>query len=274
MIEKTGKFLLSILEAFILFVLANFPTLSCMGVNRYFLLLLIPLFFVINVFPNVFHFKLLSGKLRNSADGCELLILFLITTALSIVYSLFGWFGKLPLGNLFQEPVLWGINTLVIFLSELVIFWNGIIRIYITSKQLGIKLRVIGAVCGMIPIVHLVVLGILIRTVRKEVKVENDKLLLNKERENMQICRTRYPILLVHGVFFRDSNFMNYWGRIPRELEKNGSVIYYGNHQSAASVADSGKELSVRIKQIVSETGCEKVNIIAHSKGGSACPVF
>lgn len=44
MIEKTGKFLLSILEAFILFVLANFPTLSCMGVNRYFLLLLIPLF--------------------------------------------------------------------------------------------------------------------------------------------------------------------------------------------------------------------------------------
>lgn len=61
MIEKTGKFLLSILEAFILFVLANFPTLSCMGVNRYFLLLLIPLFFVINVFPNVFHFKLLTG---------------------------------------------------------------------------------------------------------------------------------------------------------------------------------------------------------------------
>ena len=48
-------------------------------------------------------------------------------------------------------------------------------------------------------------------------------------------------------------------------------MIYYGNHQSAASVADSGKQLSVRIKHIVNETGCEKVNIIAHSKGGLDC---
>lgn len=31
---------------------------------------------------------------------------------------------------------------------------------------------------------------------------------------------------------------------------------------------DSGKELAARIRQIVEETGCGKVNIIAHSKGG------
>ena len=269
--EKAGKIAVSAIEAVILFILANIPTLSKMGISMYILILLIPLFLIINVFPNVFHFKLLSGKLRNSADGCELLILFLITTGMSIVYSLFGWFGKLSLGNLFQEPGLWAINTLVIFLVELIVFWNGIIRIYITSEQLGIKLRVIGAVCGMIPIVHLVVLGILIYTVKKEVRQENDKLLLNRERELFQICRTRYPILMVHGVFFRDSNFFNYWGRIPKELEKNGAIIYYGNHQSAASVADSGQELAERIRQIVNETGCGKVNIIAHSKGGLDC---
>lgn len=269
--EKTGKIALNIIEAGIIFIFANIPTLSKMGVSINFLFLLIPLFIIINIIPNAFNFRLLSVKLRNSADGCELLMLFLITTGASIVYSLFGWFGKLPLGNLFEQPGLWGINSLVIFLIELVLFWNGIIRIYITSEQLGIRLRVIGAICGMIPIVHLIVLGIMIHTVKKEVRQENDKLILNRQREQMQICRTRYPILMVHGVFFRDSNYFNYWGRIPKELEKNGAVIYYGNHQSAASVADSAAELAERIRQIIKETGCEKINIIAHSKGGLDC---
>lgn len=269
--EKTEKILLSIIEAGILFILANFPTLSKFGMSRQLLLLLLPLFVIINVIPNAFHLKLMSGRLRNSADGCELLILFLMTTAISIGYSLFGWFGKLPLENLIENPWLWIANSVVIFLVELILFWNGIIRIYITSGQLGIRLRVIGVICGMIPVVHLVVLGILIHTVRKEVRQENDKLLLNQSRKNLEICHTKYPILLVHGVFFRDSNFFNYWGRIPRELEKNGAVIFYGNHQSAASVADSARELAERIRQIVKETGCGKVNIIAHSKGGLDC---
>ncbi len=51
-------------------------------------------------------------------------------------------------------------------------------------------------------------------------------------------------------------------------LEANGATIFYGNHQSAASVADSGREIADRIQQILKETGCGKVNIIAHSKGG------
>lgn len=73
---------------------------------------------------------------------------------------------------------------------------------------------------------------------------------------------------MVHGVFFRDFRYLNYWGRIPAALEANGATIFYGNHQSAASVADSGREIADRIQQILKETGCGKVNIIAHSKGG------
>ena len=73
---------------------------------------------------------------------------------------------------------------------------------------------------------------------------------------------------MVHGVFFRDFEHLNYWGRIPAELEANGAVICYGNHNSAAAVRDSAKELAERIHQIVIKTGCEKVNVIAHSKGG------
>ena len=72
----------------------------------------------------------------------------------------------------------------------------------------------------------------------------------------------------VHGGFFRDYRYVNYWGRIPKELTRNGATVYYGQQQSAAAVEDSGKELAERIREIVEETGCGKVNIIAHSKGG------
>ena len=85
------------------------------------------------------------------------------------------------------------------------------------------------------------------------------------------MCKTKYPLLLVHGVFFRESKYFNYWGRIPEELQLNGATVYYGEHHSAASVADCGEELTLKIKEIVSETGCEKLNIIAHSKGGLDC---
>ncbi len=56
--------------------------------------------------------------------------------------------------------------------------------------------------------------------------------------------------------------------RIPYALKRNGATVYYGSQQSAASVADCGQELAQRIREIVQQTGCEKVNIIAHSKGG------
>ena len=94
---------------------------------------------------------------------------------------------------------------------------------------------------------------------------------INKQRHDLKICSTKYPILLVHGVFFRDTKYFNYWGRIPAELETNGATIFYGNHHSASSVADSAAELKTRIIEILSETGAEKLNIIAHSKGGLDC---
>ena len=53
---------------------------------------------------------------------------------------------------------------------------------------------VIGIICGWIPIANLVALGIIIRTVSKEVKVENEKLILNENRKQYQICRTKYHL--------------------------------------------------------------------------------
>lgn len=271
MLKKIEKILLHIFYAGVIFALANSVILIRMSGKAFYLFAAIPLFIFINIMPSPFHQGLHAKRIRTCANGCELLRLFLLSTAFTVIFSLVGFFGKLAVGSLIKEPVLWIFDVLLAILVEAIVFWSGMIRIYLTSVQLGIRWRVLGAVCGMIPVVHLIALGILIKKVEDEIKVEEQKLCINEYRMNDQICHTRYPLLLVHGVFFRDYRYLNYWGRIPKELKKNGAIIFYGNHQSAASVADSGKELAERIKQIVTETGCEKVNIIAHSKGGLDC---
>ena len=170
--------------------------------------------------------------------------------------------------NFGANPAFWILAGIAVFLIELALFWAGIIMVYVSSLQLGVRTRVKGLICGWIPLVNLAVLLKIIRICRAEVAVERELAERDQKRAEQQICRTRYPILLVHGVFFRDSDHLNYWGRIPAELKKNGATLFYGEHNSAAAVRDSAVELEKRIEQIVRENGCEKVNIIAHSKGG------
>ena len=216
----------------------------------------------------------MTGKLKICNFGKNMLQIFYVTTLFAAIYLILGfcgfyerWFANGPAG-ITVEKKYWLIRLCIIFLVEITIFWIGMISVYLTSQQLGIRWRVLGLICGWIPIAHLVMLHIIIRTVRREVKFEKLRAKRNAARADAQICKTKYPILMVHGVFFRDFEHLNYWGRIPAELTENGAKIYYGNHNSAAAVRDSAKELEARIRQIVEETGCEKVNIIAHSKGG------
>lgn len=226
------------------------------------------LYIWIHIFPVFFPLRPRTGRLKVCCDGCGLLVLFLSSSACSIIFFLCGCFRLLPVGTPIADPGLWIVNSLSAILLEALVFWNGIIRVYTSSVQLGIRIRVIGVICGMLPVVHLIVLGIIIRTVAGEVAFENEKLLCNERRRQERICATKYPVLMIHGVFFRDFRYFNYWGRIPGELEANGARVFYGNHQSAASVSHSGREIGDRILQIIKETGCGKVNIIAHSKGG------
>lgn len=78
----------------------------------------------------------------------------------------------------------------------------------------------------------------------------------------------RYPILLVHGMGFRDNRYFSYWGRIPQMLENMGCRVYYGHQDSNADIQTNGAYIARRIQEILAETGAEKVNILAHSKGG------
>lgn len=166
-----------------------------------------------------------------------------------------------------------GVHILVIniFVCAGLIFillFNGIIRIFTCSGQLGIVPRISLLLFWWMPVVNIVILRKFLGVSASEYRFTVAKHQRNSDRKDEELCKTKYPILMVHGIFFRDWKNFNYWGRIPKELMDNGAVIYYGSHQSSASVEQCANELKGCILNIVRESGCEKLNIIAHSKGG------
>ena len=220
-------------------ILFCFSANSFIFIRRYnwMLLLALALFLLVSALcgfpdPSVrgFRNKVLS-------HGTEALITFVISVIVS------GVFHILLVLLTPREYSLWLWSALVSYIAHLILFWNGIISVYATSIQLGIKPRIIGLICGPVPIAHLFALKRIIDICSREVVVEAEKDLLNRKREKDSICKTKYPILMVHGVFFRDSNKLNYWGRVPAELIRNGATVYYGNHQSALSVPRSAEDL-------------------------------
>ncbi len=84
------------------------------------------------------------------------------------------------------------------------------------------------------------------------------------------LCKTKYPILLVHGVGYRDVDFraINYWGRIPSALKQEGCRVYFGGQDAWGTIEANAEALAARVRGVLAESGAEKVNIIAHSKGG------
>jgi len=265
--ENVMRLLLSFINVFYLLAV-------CTIANSYMLICKAPMlivaeilvFLFINIFAGTHRIKTQSLRLKICYHGGVLLCIFVFSVIASVIYHIILSFYLLPTHYM---HFIW--SAVICICIHALLFWNGIISVYCTSVQLGIKLRIVGVLCGMIPVANLLALKSIILTVMNEVCFEADKEKLNLDRQKDEICKTIYPILLVHGVFFRDSIYFNYWGRIPKQLEINGAKIYYGNHESAASVADSAAELTQRIKEIIRETGCQKLNIIAHSKGGLDC---
>lgn len=253
-----------ILYTALLSVIAN--SFCLVAKERRTLIFLIPLFVCINLSAGAVFPRVKSMRIRFCRHGAVLLNVFLLSLPVAVVFHIVLAVRTLPDD---YATLLWSILYCVI--AEAIVFWIGILCVYCTSFQLGLKTRVLGVICGLIPIANLLALAVILRILRDEIDVEYQKEQRNLARRDKQICKTKYPLLLVHGAFFRDSKEFHYWGRIPKELEVNGARIFVGDHESARPVAQSAAELAERIKTIVQETGCEKVNLIAHSKGGLDC---
>lgn len=201
-------------------------------------------------------------RLKAMYNGRELMIIFSWGFVFHIVvgFMLKTLFDISVLGNI--------IYSVISFVSLATLLFNGLIRMITTSKQLGIVLRLLIIFFWWLPVINLFMISKACRIVRDEYELETERNELDHIRKENEVCCTKYPLLMVHGVFFRDMRFFNYWGRVPKELIRNGATVFYGEQQSADSVENCGYELKAKIEKIIKETGCEKVNIIAHSKGG------
>lgn len=208
--------------------------------------------------------KNLPRSLRTLARGCELLFCSAVCAVAQSLAYIYLWLGS---GHGFSAPI-WIGNIVLSVLVLVILLANALIRLFFSSAQMTLAHRLCLIFLWWLPVANFFVFDAVYRVARAERDFALLRLRRNREREGQNVCETKYPLLLVHGIFFRDWDLLGYWGRIPKELEENGAVIRYGSQQSSSSVESSAAELRERILGIVEETGCEKVNIIAHSKGG------
>lgn len=255
-----------LLHIFVLLLTMNIPllwqALSLNGAYKVFLCMVLFTFFLAGEFLPCLE-KGMNFRIQILSGGYELIITSLETLAIEI---------SLYLCLLFRAPYLPPaallLNAAFAYIILLFHYLNGFWRTVFCSAQLGITLRILMFFFWWIPPVNIFLFLRWCRIVRRELITARNKYLLETARSENAICRTKYPVVMVHGIFFRDWQYLNYWGRIPAALKKNGADVYYGRQESSRSIADSAEELRSEIRRILQETGAEKVNIIAHSKGG------
>lgn len=81
--------------------------------------------------------------------------------------------------------------------------------------------------------------------------------------------QTKYPIVLVHGLFgFDKLGPVEYFYGIPAALTSGGAKVYTVTVSAANSTEVRGEQLLSQVRQILAVTGAVKVNLIGHSHGG------
>lgn len=212
-------------------LLANAPALwKLININSLLKTLIIILF---ALYTLVFMFKSHGrkgshGKIRRLDSGAFVLGCGVLQSVIQLIIVIVLCFTKLNGWRLLA-------NALCAYAITTLLCLSGIVRIAASARQVKILWYVILLFTWYIPLVNCIVFRKFYKAARSEYYFEQAKLDLDAARKENEICKTKYPILMVHGIFFRDWQVINYWGRVPNELIGNGA---------------------------------EKVNIIAHSKGG------
>ena len=145
--------------------------------------------------------KVVNTRLKIMVDGRSLIRYGLYTIIIqSILYiTIYKTIYKnfIP-NNIFIMDI---IVTVICVIS---LITNGILRILCTSKRLNIIKRIIIAFWIWIPVVDIFILLYICNIAKNEYDHECYKVLRNDMRVDSDICKTKYPIVLVHGVGFRD----------------------------------------------------------------------
>src|SRR5262249_16934017 len=86
---------------------------------------------------------------------------------------------------------------------------------------------------------------------------------------NCDYTRTKYPIVLAHGLAGFDELFGVFedWYGIPEALQDGGATVFVTDLSPFHSSRERGEQPIDQIEQIVAITGKPKVNLIGHSQG-------
>lgn len=81
-------------------------------------------------------------------------------------------------------------------------------------------------------------------------------------------AQTRYPIVLVHGLFgFDNIGPVEYFYGVPSALRNDGASVFVVQVSATNSTEVRGEQLLAQVKRILAATGAAKVNLIGHSHG-------
>ena len=79
---------------------------------------------------------------------------------------------------------------------------------------------------------------------------------------------TRYPIILVHGIMLKDVWKFKAFGKIESVMRGEGNEVFTSPHDGLGSIENNAEQIKTFIESVLDKTGKDKVNIVAHSKGG------
>ncbi len=82
----------------------------------------------------------------------------------------------------------------------------------------------------------------------------------------MEARALKYPVILAHGVWAKDSKL--FWGRIPHRLGSAGVNVFPGKTDSWSGIENNALALGEAVDSVLELCSADRVNIIAHSKGG------
>lgn len=80
--------------------------------------------------------------------------------------------------------------------------------------------------------------------------------------------KTKYPIILAHGIILKDFKYFKAFGKIEKILRAEGCRVYTAKTDGFGTVEGNAAQLKAQITEILQAVQTDKVNIIAHSKGG------
>ena len=149
-----------ILTSLLYFLITAFISNSFIFITKLpqILFIIIPVFLFMNIAAGFLTAGAKNNALKFCYHGTILLSAFYLSIIASTIYHIILATKTIP--NDYWSFI-W--SAVLCISVHFVIFWNGIICVYLTSTQLGFKLRVIGVICGMIPIANLVALFFIIK---------------------------------------------------------------------------------------------------------------